>query len=214
MSPTRVSKSEGSADPGAPSDAVAVVGPNAAIQLLRALQPAADAETVRRILTAAGSPEWEDHPPDQMVDERRVAALHRATRAALDPARARAVLAEAGSRTGDYILSNRIPAAARATLKALPAWMSSRLLARAIAAHAWTFVGSGQFASRRAGGLIFEISHNPFCVGESSAEPVCVWHAAVFQRLYQALVSPGAKVVETHCSARGDPCCRFSISGI
>jgi divinyl protochlorophyllide a 8-vinyl-reductase len=214
MSLERLSTYEDRAGARPHPDSVALVGPNAAIQLLRALEAATDAETVRRILAAAGAPEWADRPPAEMVDERPVAAFHRATRAALGPERARAILTEAGLHTGDYILANRIPAAARAALKALPAWASSRLLARAITAHAWTFVGSGQFSARRAGGLIFEIARNPFCAGETSAEPLCVWHAAVFQRLYRALVSPGANVVETHCRARGDACCRFSVTGI
>jgi divinyl protochlorophyllide a 8-vinyl-reductase len=196
------------------AEAVAVVGPNAVTQLVRVLRAATDAEDVQRILVLADVLEWADHPPDHMVDERPVAALHRATRAILAPDRSRAVLAEAGLRTGDYILSNRIPKAARAVLKILPAWMSSRLLARAITAHAWTFVGSGRFACSRDDGLSFEIRGNPFCAGETSVAPLCVWHAAVFQRLYQALVSPGAMAVETHCAARGDACCRFAVNGI
>lgn len=197
-----------------PETAPAVVGPNAAIQLIDALRLATDPETVERILATAGVPEWGASPPEKMIDERLAATLHRESRAALDPDRSRAILTEAGSRTGDYILANRIPAFARAMLKALPSWLASRLLARAIAAHAWTFVGSGRFSSSRADGLVFEIADNPFCAGESSAEPLCVWHAAVFRRLYQALVSPGTTVVETHCRARGDACCRFALNGI
>ncbi|RBP11318.1 divinyl protochlorophyllide a 8-vinyl-reductase [Roseiarcus fermentans] len=194
--------------------ATAVVGPNAAIQLIGVLRARTDPETLRRILAAAGVPEWEARPPDRMVDERPVAALHRATRAGLDAEPGKAILTEAGSRTGDYILANRIPAAARAVLKPLPSWLSSRLLARAIATHAWTFVGSGRFRCDRGDGLAFEIAMNPFCAGESSADPVCVWHAAVFRRLFDALVSRNTRVVETHCCARGDPCCRFALSGI
>ena len=196
-----------------PEAAPAVVGPNAAIQLIDVLRLATDPETVERILVTAGVPEWGERPPDRMIDERLAAALHHATRASLEPDRSRAILTEAGSRTGEYILANRIPAAARAALKPLPSWISSRLLARAIAAHAWTFVGSGRFSSSRASGLVFEIAMNPFCAGETSAEPLCVWHAAVFQRLYRTLVSPGTTVVETHCRARGDVCCRFALNG-
>ena len=196
------------------AEPVAVVGPNAVTQLVRALRVATDPADVQRILVTADVVEWADHPPEHMVDERPVAALHRATREILDKDSSRAVLTEAGLRTGDYILANRIPAPARAVLKVLPAWVSSRLLARAIAAHAWTFIGSGRFVCSRADGLTFEIWSNPFCAGETSAAPLCVWHAAVFQRLFQALVSPGATAVETHCVARGDSCCRFALSGI
>ena len=54
-------------------------------------------------------PEWDGRPPDKMVDERPVAALHRATRAILDPDKSRAVMVEAGLRTGDYILCEPNP---------------------------------------------------------------------------------------------------------
>ena len=195
--------------------AAARVGPNAAIQLLDALRRAADPGTVRQIIVTAGVEEWAAHAPRDMIDEGPVAALHRATRTLLDAQSALAILAEAGSRTGDYLLANRIPIWARAILKALPASLSSRLLARAIKAHAWTFIGSGRFAcSRSAGDMTFEIWSNPFCAGERSEAPTCAWHAAVFERLYQALVSSKAKAVETHCSARGDECCRFVVHGI
>ncbi len=189
------------------------VGPNAAIQLLRLLPLAADPATVRRILVTAGVEEWAVQTPADMIDERPVAALHQATRSILDPQTALAILAEAGLRTGDYLLANRIPVLARASLKALPASVSSRVLARAITAHAWTFVGSGQFVCNSGKNPNFEIWSNPFCAGERSDAPTCAWHAAVFERLYQSLVSSKAKVIETHCAARGDACCRFAVYG-
>jgi divinyl protochlorophyllide a 8-vinyl-reductase len=190
------------------------VGPNAAIQLLHVLPMVADPETVRRIIVTAGVEAWATHPPTDMIEERPAAALHRATRSFLDSHSALAVLAEAGSRTGDYLLANRIPVWARGALKTLPASVSSRLLARAIKAHAWTFIGSGRFVCNPGKELNFEIWSNPFCAGEQSDAPTCAWHAAVFARLYQALVSSKAKVVETQCSARGDACCRFGVYGI
>ena len=190
------------------------VGPNAAIQLLAVLPLAADAETVRRIVETADVRDWAVHAPTDMIEERPVAALHRATRSILELQNALAVLAEAGSRTGEYLLANRIPVWARAALKAMPAIVSSRLLARAITAHAWTFVGSGRFVCNSGKDLNFEIWSNPFCAGEQSDAPTCAWHAAVFERLYRSLVSSKAKVVETQCSARGDDCCRFAVYGI
>lgn len=197
-----------------PDDATAVIGPNAAIQLLDVLRAEVDPPTVQRILGQADVAGWADAPPAHMVDERPVAALHRATRAILGPERSARILTEAGLRTGDYILANRIPRPARLLLKALPARLSARLLAKAITAHAWTFIGSGRFAYADAKGLDFEIRDNPLCAGETSATPLCVWHAGVFTRLYQVLVSPGAVAVETHCRAQGDSCCRFTIRGL
>ena len=193
---------------------LARVGPNAVIQLLGVLREAADPGTVQRIVAAAGAEAWAKSLPTDMVEERPVAALHRATRATLDPETAQKVLTEAGARTGAYLLANRIPVWARAILKALPARISSRMLAKAITAHAWTFVGSGRFVCDPAAGPVFEIGSNPFCAGERYDRPICVWHAAVFETLYQALVSPAATVVETDCCARGDACCRFAVHGI
>lgn len=213
MASAYTSTSEGRARPARPTERERpVVGPNAAIQLIGALRLATDPESVRRILARAGVPEWGATPPEAMIDERLAAALHRATRETLDPERAKDVLTEAGSRTGDYILAHRIPAAARTVLRAVPAWAASRLLARAIAAHAWTFAGSGRFAASRDGGLAFAIANNPFCAGTTADEPICVWHAAVFERLFRALVAPTATFVETECCARGDPCCRFRLA--
>jgi divinyl protochlorophyllide a 8-vinyl-reductase len=196
-----------SAEPGA-----AAIGPNAATQLLVALHLAVEPSTIERILADAGAETWMADPPHAMVDERRVAGLHKATRALLGRERSETVLREAGSLTADYLLEARIPHWARAILTALPASGSARVLTRAIQGHAWTFAGSGRFSSANDRGLRYEIWSNPLCAGERAPKPVCVWHAAVFQRLFQALVSPAAHVVETHCRARGDDCCRFSLN--
>jgi divinyl protochlorophyllide a 8-vinyl-reductase len=48
-------------------------------------------------------------------------------------------------------------------------------------------------------------------VGERAAAPVCVWHEAVFRRLFRELVHPQAVVRETHCGACGERVCRFEI---
>jgi divinyl protochlorophyllide a 8-vinyl-reductase len=42
--------------------------------------------------------------------------------------------------------------------------------------------------------------------------PVCAWHAAVFRRLFQVLVSPAATAIETSCEASGDDRCRFVLA--
>ena len=169
MSLAHPSISERSAEPARRGAPQARIGPNAAIQLLRVLPVAADPQTVGRILAAAGALDWAIRAPAEMVDERKVAALHRATRAILPFRKARAVLTRAGALTGDYILANRIPVWARAALKALPARLSCLLLVRAIAANAWTFVGSGRFACDRTDGLQLEIGRTP-CVLEKKAQ--------------------------------------------
>ena len=190
------------------------VGPNAAIQLLR--RPAArrrpgDCSAHPRDGGRArlGRPPARRHgrraaggcaPSGDTRDSRFADAL--------------AVLTEAGSRTGDYLLANRIPVWARAILKALPAAVSSRLLARAIAAHAWTFVGSGRFVCNPGEASNFEIWSNPFCAGERSDAPTCVLACGGVR----AALS-GSRIAESEggrnpLQCRGDACCRFALNRI
>lgn len=93
----------------------------------------------------------------------------------------------------------------------LPARLGARLLTAAIARHAWTFAGSGQFRVMSQSPLTFEIVANPLIAGEEAQGPLCHWHAAVFQRLYRRLVWPRARVDELACAAAGAPGCRFVI---
>jgi divinyl protochlorophyllide a 8-vinyl-reductase len=146
-----------------------------------------------------------------MVEESRVARLHRALRQALPPHQARAVLAEAGTLTADYLLAHRIPAPAQWVLKRLPPALAARALVPAIRAHAWTFVGSGRLRAWAGTPTVFELRGNPFCLETHGTAPACAWHVAVFERLFQVLVSPRARAIETECEAQGDPVCRFEL---
>jgi divinyl protochlorophyllide a 8-vinyl-reductase len=100
---------------------------------------------------------------------------------------AASILAEAGQGTADYILAHRIPGPAKWLIRALPATLGARLLTAAIARHAWTFAGSGRFRVVANAPLALEIADNPLGFGGD-------WHAAVFERLYQSLVWPRARV--------------------
>ncbi len=144
-----------------------------------------------------------------MVHEDEVAALQRAVRASLSPSEAEAVLRDAGLRTGEYLLANRIPYAAQAVLKALPASVASYALLAAIRHHAWTFAGSGTFSSQAGNPAVVEIQSCPLCRGETADTPLCGYYAAVFERLFQELVSRRATTAEIACEAMGDPACRF-----
>ena len=141
-----------------------------------------------------------------MVEEADAAALHEALRRLAPAHEARAYSAEAGRRTGDYILAHRIPRAAAAVLRALPASISARLLARAIARHAWTFAGSGRFTCEPGRPLALSIAGNPLAQTGG-----CVWHEAVFTRLFAALVHKKAEVREASCCASGHRACRFEV---
>ncbi|MGR3511184.1 MAG: bacteriochlorophyll 4-vinyl reductase [Paracoccaceae bacterium] len=107
---------------------------------------------------------------------------------------------QAGIATADYILAHRIPKLVQNILKLLPRHIAARLLSRAIAAHAWTFVGSGTFSARSP--WLFEIAHNPMVHGERSDHPLCFWQAAVFERLYQELIDKRIIVEEARCCAQ------------
>ena len=185
----------------------AVIGPNAVIQLGETLAAHGEDRLAREIYLAAGCPDWLDHPPEAMVGEDAVVRLHAALWRIAPPELAAAYAAEAGMRTGDYILAHRIPKPGRLLLRALPAGASARLLVEAIAAHAWTFAGSGRFSHEAGTPLVVSIAANPL-----AGQGGCVWHAAVFRRLFQSLVHPEARVRETACCAAGAPACRFEIA--
>ncbi len=188
---------------------VARIGPNAVTQLLAALRADGRMPFAQQVFAAAGASDWLREPPAEMINERAVARLHRAVRAAMPAEEARALMTTAGRLTADYLLANRIPRPVQIVLKYLPARLAAEALVPAIRAHAWTFAGSGQFSGRAGAPTVFAMTGNPLCAGERSVAPLCAWHAAVFERLFQVLVSPACRVVETDCEARGDGCCRF-----
>jgi divinyl protochlorophyllide a 8-vinyl-reductase len=183
------------------------IGPNAVIQLGETLLAHGRRSLAREVYLAAGHPNWLASPPAGMLPETDVAELHAALRRFLPEAEAAAVAAEAGQRTGDYVLAHRIPRPVRMTLRLLPPMLSSRLLLEAIEVHAWTFAGSGRFACRPGLPAVVEIAGNPL-----AGRAGCVWHTAVFERLFQRLVHDRAEARETRCCGRGEACCRFEIS--
>jgi len=190
-------------------DSGARIGPNAVIQLAAALNAAGLDQFCRAVFAAVGAADWLDAAPGTMVDEQKVARLHQAVRAASP--HAEAMMRDAGRRTADYLLANRIPKPVQAVLKVLPPRLAAMILVSAIRRNAWTFAGSGAFAAHAGSPTIFEIRGNPLCAGEAARAPVCAWHAAAFERLFQVLVSRRSRVVETACGAAGDDFCRFVV---
>ena len=196
----------------------ACIGPNAVTQTAAALDDRLGHAGTVQVFTAAGLLPWLQNPPERMVDEQAVARLHAAVRQCLDRSEASAVMAEAGRRTGAYILAHRIPAAARRLLPVLPARWAMPLLLNAVGRHAWTFVGSGvfeegpgpDFGSGRHWTLT--IRNNPLAREEQWGIPICGWHRAVFETLFQKLVRCPVQVEETHCLAAGDDRCAFRLS--
>lgn len=183
------------------------IGPNAVLQHLPVLDTAIGKRLRVALLLRAGVDE--PHPGCGMLPEDEVVSLHRAVWLFL-PDKAEEIQRAAGLAVGDYILANRIPRAAGGLIRALPAFLGARLLSAAITRHAWTFAGSGAFGFTSRSPLTLRIAHNPLAVGP--ARPSCHWHAAVFERLFQRLVWPDARVTEIHCCAAGDMACEFRIA--
>jgi divinyl protochlorophyllide a 8-vinyl-reductase len=182
------------------------------IQLGEALLARGAIDLARDVYAHAGHVEWLDHPPEVRVEEAAVARLHDALRTCASPLEAEAIARDAGDRTALYLLAHRIPKPAQALLSVAPRRLATALLLRAVAAHAWTFVGSGTLRAHAGDPAIVEIVSNPLqrCAGAS--RPACVWHEAVFTRLFRALVDSQMEVREVTCRAlgRGDVC-RFEI---
>lgn len=191
-----------------PAEAGGRIGPNAVLQLLPVLREAGGPALEARMLAEAGLAA----PPSDagLMAEGPAGAMHNALRAAL-PEKAPALLRRAGAGTGDYILAHRIPPLAQRLLRALPGVLAGPILARAIAKHAWTFAGSGAFRVVSTRPLVFEITANPLIRHAQADQPICGWHEAVFDRLFQTLVDPRLRTREMCCAATGAPCCRFEI---
>ncbi|WP_420014320.1 bacteriochlorophyll 4-vinyl reductase [Sulfitobacter sediminis] len=184
-----------------------MIGPNAVLQLLPLLDRLGGPDRRARMLAEAGI--FEVPSGQSMIPETSAARLHQQLRLE-EPVLAAGISARAGFETANYILAHRIPRAAQLLLKVLPEGPSAFLLAAAISKHAWTFVGSGDF--RILDPWNFEITGNPLILGERSEFCLCHWHTAVFERLYQFLVAPSCKCVETECGAQGpDHKCCFKL---
>jgi divinyl protochlorophyllide a 8-vinyl-reductase len=184
------------------------IGPNAILQLIPVLDAAIGPQGRAALFARSGVLV----PPADagMMPQDQVIRLHHTVAMAL-PDRFAEIANSAGAATGDYILANRIPTPAQTLIRILPRPLGARLLAAAIAKHAWTFAGSGRFAVVGHRPLIFRIEANPLAVGMAGT-PSCHWHSAVFQRLFQALVWPAVTVTETTCCACGDAACTFKIA--
>lgn len=190
-------------------DASARIGPNAITQVAAALEAALGAPTQRLVFESAKLEHHLSVPPAAMIDEADVIRLHRALREQLGPGRARDIARDAGRRTGEYLLANRIPAPAQALLRRTPARLASRALLAGIRGHAWTFAGSGAFTAEAGRPTRLAIADSPLCRGVHSEDPVCDYYSATFERLFRELVHPDVRVAELACGAQGAEACRF-----
>lgn len=168
---------------GRSPDGVALIGPNAVLQTVWAMERHLGKAAAREVLEVAGI----DPLPsgDAMIAEVHALRLHHAL-AALHPHEAEAIALEAAAGTADYIIAHRIPKVANWALRHLPAPLAARLLMRAIRSHAWTFIGAGAFTVT--GPWHFTIDRSG--AGDAGAPPptLFLWYGAVFARLYSRLV--------------------------
>lgn len=187
------------------------VGPNAVTRVAEALDALEGPALCDAVFAAADLTAYRASPPLAMVPEAEVAALQAALVLTCGRERAAAIAREAGHRTGDYRLARRIPRTAQAALRLMPRRWSSRILARAIARHAWTFAGSGSFSLARGNGLVFRLVGSPVCRDLRTGEPAGHYLAATLERIFSHVVDPAARVRELSCISAGDAVCEFHL---
>jgi divinyl protochlorophyllide a 8-vinyl-reductase len=189
----------------------ALIGPNAIIQMVEALRTVWGPEATRALLDSVGIAVYADAPPQRMLPQMQVAALHMRLHGQVDDRAYQSITRDAGLRTADYLLAHRIPRAAQWLLRRLPQAVAARLLCRAIARHAWTFAGSGAFSYTWTPGLVFRVRGNPLCSGIGSQVPVCHYYAATFERIFRVIVNDNWRVQELECEASGADACVFTF---
>lgn len=182
---------------GAP--AAALIGPNAVLQAVTVMEERLGHAETLAILADAQI----DLLPsgNSMIPEMHALRLHRWL-ALHEPLGSFTIAEEAGSRTADYIIANRIPKPAVWLLGHLPARLGAPLLMTAIRKHAWTFIGAGVFAPQ--GAWRFSIDRSTAGDVIPPPESLFLWYAAVFTRLYQRLVAEDC-ICCVEATTGGDP---------
>jgi divinyl protochlorophyllide a 8-vinyl-reductase len=191
------------------------IGPNAITRLAEALTAHGGTGLTASVFARAGLARYLDTPPEEMVDEAEVARLHAALAARVQHRDGVAIARDAGRRTADYLLARRIPRLAQVVLSQLPPRLAAKILVRAVARHAWTFAGSGQFSHAPDPGnervMWLNITNSPLCrPGDDTA--ACDYFAATFQGVFGAMLGHNVAVTEAECTSRGGPACRFRLS--
>ena len=163
----------------------ALIGPNAVLQAVAVMEERLGHAETLAILADA---QIADLPSgEHMIPEVDALRLHRWL-ALHDPMGAFVIAEEAGARTADYIIANRIPRPVVWLLRHLPPWLAAPMLMAAIRKHAWTFAGAGAFAAD--GAWRFTIDRSDSLDPVPPPESLFAWYAAVFNRLYRQLVAP------------------------
>jgi divinyl protochlorophyllide a 8-vinyl-reductase len=196
----------------APSVPMARIGPNVIIQVAAAAR-AQIGERFADALVRDATPYSLHELPGEMIDQREAQAIVRELVARIGARDAVPVLREAGERTAEYLLANRIPRVAQWVMRALPRRMGLSVLLRAMSANAWTFAGSGAFrvVPFRPWPRL-EFGSCAMCAGMHEDEPMCHFYGGTFEQLIRRLIAPAATVREVECMAQGGHRCRFELS--
>lgn len=196
--------------PGVPPG-VGIIGPNSILQLVDVLREALGDEHAERLLARATGRTF-DRLPSAMIDEREPNRFVRELIGSVGVDAADGYMREAGRRTANYLLANRIPRVAQWVMRLMPRTMGRRTLIGAMARHSWTFAGSGTFTVIEGATPELVIAGCPMCRGFHAHGPMCGYYAATFERLLQVIVDPHLCVSEIECEATGGHACRFSLS--
>ena len=147
----------------------------------------------------------------ERVFEEQLATLHRAMRDTFSAEAASQALAEAGRRAAMELLRPITPAE-RARRRDLPRPVAIKQLLNSL--HQWAprFAAGRRFSATGGEQPVLIIAANPLCDAPARGTRVCAWHEALFETLFQALVTPESRVVETACLALGDELCRFEVT--
>jgi divinyl protochlorophyllide a 8-vinyl-reductase len=187
------------------------IGPNTVIQTVSALHEQLGVTATHALLERSGLIGLADFHADQLIDEQLFVVLHASLVRTLRPEVLAQIDRRAGQLTAEYVLENRIPKPVHWLLKRLPSVLALRILLLAIQQHAWTFTGSGQFATTFRPTPQMTLSNSITARQRHTPTPVCFFYQAAFQHLLQTLVRGQVQVTETTCIACGDPCCSFRI---
>ncbi len=191
----------------APPRSHALIGPNAVLQTVAAMEELlgpAETHSILEDAQIAVLPKG-----DVMIAEVHALRLHRWL-ALREPLACFDIAADAGARTADYLIAHRIPRAATWLLQHLPAWAAAPLLMAAIRQHAWTFIGAGRFAPQ--GAWQFTIYRSAADDAVLPPESLFHWYTAVFSGLYRRLVAPDCECRIVPGAASSPDVKRYAIS--
>jgi divinyl protochlorophyllide a 8-vinyl-reductase len=198
--------------PAGPTAEPVRIGPNAITRMAEAMSGLHGAEVCQRVFDAAGLSFYLASPPESMLDEAHVIALHQAARTHFTVDAYAEVARLAGELTGRYVLRKRIPGPVKTLLTLLPFVLSAPILAGAMQRHAWTFAGSGAFSYRRQGrGLMLRIDDSPIARDVHGVKSACAYYTGSFERLFDHVAPGRVRVEEVACSADGDEACLFEV---